>query len=257
MYAIPQSMTAARKPATETASGGVGKPGDKPLILIVEDETDLREMLADSLESTGYGVLQADSVTTARQQLEQTPPDVVLLDWMLPDTTGLSWLRQLRRTEAYRELPVIMLTARGEVNDRVAGLDGGADDYLIKPFSLKELHARIRAQLRKQQGDGEREQYAAGDLVLDSGMHRVTCAGQEVELGPTEFRLLRYFLSHPDRVYTRSQLLDAVWGQQVFIEERTVDVHIRRLRKALEAHGKDVLIQTVRGAGYRFSLRSN
>jgi two-component system phosphate regulon response regulator PhoB len=139
----------------------------------------------------------------------------------------------------------------------VAGLDGGADDYLVKPFSLKELQARIRTQLRKKGGGGEHEQYAAGDLMLDVAMHRVTSAGQEIELGPTEFRLLQYFLSHPDRVYSRSRLLDAVWGQQVFIEERTVDVHIRRLRKALEPYGKDGLVQTVRGAGYRLSTRSS
>jgi two-component system phosphate regulon response regulator PhoB len=257
MYGIPLSKSTGRKPATDASSGAVDRSQHKPLILVVEDETDLREMVADSLEQAGYGILQAGSVTEARQQLERSPPDVILLDWMLPDTTGLNWLRQLRRTENWRGMPVIMLTARGEVNDRVAGLDGGADDYLVKPFSLKELHARIRTQLRKKEGDGEQEQYAAGDLVLDVAMHRVSSAGQELELGPTEFRLLQYFLSHPDRVYSRSQLLDAVWGQQVFIEERTVDVHIRRLRKSLEPHGKDGLVQTVRGAGYRFSTRSS
>jgi two-component system phosphate regulon response regulator PhoB len=257
MYAIPLSMTAGRKSESDSTPGSAGKSDGNSTVLIVEDETDLREMLADSLEQAGYNVLQAGAVTAARQQLDKNVPDLILLDWMLPDTTGLNWLRQLRRTENYRDLPVIMLTARGEVNDRVSGLDGGADDYLVKPFSLKELLARIRNQLRKSQGDTELEQYMAGDLVLDVAMHRVTCAGAEIELGPTEFRLLRYFMTHPDRVYSRSQLLDAVWGQQVFIEERTVDVHIRRLRKALEAHGKDVFIQTVRGAGYRFSLRSS
>ena len=256
MYGIPLSMNKGRKPVTDTSSPAADRTHDKPLILVVEDETDLREMLADSLEQAGYRILQAGSVTEARQQLEQSHPDLVLLDWMLPDTTGLNWLRQLRRMETWRELPVIMLTARGEINDRVAGLDGGADDYLVKPFSLKELQARIRTQLRKQEGGGDQEQYVAGDLVVDVAMHRVTSAGQEIELGPTEFRLLQYFLSHPDRVYSRGQLLDAVWGQQVFIEERTVDVHIRRLRKALEPHGKDGLVQTVRGAGYRFSMRS-
>jgi two-component system phosphate regulon response regulator PhoB len=246
-------MSTGRKPATDASSSAASRP----LILVVEDETDLREMLADSLEQAGYEILQAGSVAEARQQLEGSAPDLVLLDWMLPDTTGLNWLRQLRRQETWRELPVIMLTARGEVNDRVAGLDGGADDYLVKPFSLKELQARIRTQLRKKGGGGEHEQYAAGDLMLDVAMHRVTSAGQEIELGPTEFRLLQYFLSHPDRVYSRSRLLDAVWGQQVFIEERTVDVHIRRLRKALEPYGKDGLVQTVRGAGYRLSTRSS
>jgi two-component system phosphate regulon response regulator PhoB len=225
-------------------------------ILIVEDEVDLRDMLSESLEQSGYRIVAAGTIGEARRQLEQHLPDLVLLDWMLPDTCGLNWLRQLRRIERFKSLPVIMLTARGEVSDRVSGLDSGADDYLVKPFSLKELQARIRAQLRKQHGDEQQEQYVAGDLVLDAATHRVMAGGVEIALGPTEFRLLQHFLMHPDRVYSRGQLLDAVWGQQVFIEERTVDVHIRRLRKILEPDGKAALIQTVRGAGYRFSSRS-
>jgi two-component system phosphate regulon response regulator PhoB len=224
-------------------------------ILIVEDEVDLREMLAESLEQSGHTIYTAGTVNEARKLLEQHLPDLVLLDWMLPDTTGLNWLRQIRRIDRFRALPVIMLTARGEVADRVAGLDGGADDYIVKPFSLKELQARIRSQLRNLQQPADQERLELGGLVLDSSTHRVMADSGEITLGPTEFRLLRHFMSNPDRVYSRSQLLDSVWGHQVFIEERTVDVHIRRLRKALEPAGRAGLIQTVRGAGYRFSLR--
>ncbi len=226
-------------------------------ILIVEDETDLRDMLSESLEQAGYDTLTAGTISEARQQLERTSPDLLLLDWMLPDASGLQWLRQLRRARKFLHLPVIMLTARGQVSDRVAGLDGGADDYLVKPFSLKELQARIRSQLRKQNGDQEPERFESGGIVLEIDTHRVTVDGDEIRLGPTEFRLLKHFMGHPDRVFSRSQLLDAVWGQQVFIEERTVDVHIRRLRKALEPMAKNGLVQTVRGAGYRFSIRDH
>lgn len=225
-------------------------------ILIVEDEADLREMLAESLEQAGHTIYTAATVSEARKQLEQYQPDLVLLDWMLPDTSGLNWLRQIRRIDRFRALPVIMLTARGEVGDRVAGLDSGADDYIVKPFSLKELQARIRSQLRNQQQPADQERLEMGGLVLDSGTHRVMAESGDIALGPTEFRLLKHFMANPDRVYSRGQLLDSVWGHQVFIEERTVDVHIRRLRKALEPAGKAGLIQTVRGAGYRFSLRS-
>ena len=224
-------------------------------ILIVEDEVDLREMLSESLEQSGYTIYSTGTVGEARRLLEQHGPDLVLLDWMLPDTTGLNWLRQIRRIDRFRSLPVIMLTARGEVSDRVAGLDGGADDYIVKPFSLKELQARIRSQLRTQQPPADQERLELGGLMLDSSTHRVMAGEVDVMLGPTEFRLLRHFMTNPDRVYSRSQLLDGVWGHQVFIEERTVDVHIRRLRKALEPVGKSSLIQTVRGTGYRFSLR--
>lgn len=231
--------------------------GEKATILIVEDEADLREMLSESLEQVGYRCLLAACITDARKLLEQAPPDLVLLDWMLPDTSGVNWLRQIRRIDRYREIPVIMLTARGEVTDRVAGLDSGADDYLVKPFSLKELQARIRTRLRAVEPQADHARIETGGIVLNSNTHRVMVGTDEVTLGPTEFRMLRHFMSHPERVYSRSQLLDSVWGQQVFIEERTVDVHIRRLRKALESTGKDALIQTVRGAGYRFSLRDN
>lgn len=255
MYAIPRTPSSSRKSASEPAPHGAAANAPVQTILVVEDETDLREMVADALELAGYQVLQAASIAEARRHTDAQPPDLILLDWMLPDTSGIDWLRQLRRSGRFPALPIILLTARGEVSDRVAGLDSGADDYLVKPFSLKELQARIRAQLRKRQGDSDQEQYSVGDLVLDIAMHRVTSSGNEVALSPTEFRLLRHFVTHPERVYTRSQLLDTVWGQQVFIEERTVDVHIRRLRKALEPHGKANLIQTVRGSGYRFSPR--
>jgi len=255
MYAIPLSMSSKRNSGSDTDTSGIEKSGALPVILVVEDEADLREMLADSLEQAGYAILQSGSVSGARHLMEKQLPDLVLLDWMLPDTTGLHWVRQLRRNARTRDLPVIMLTARGEVGDRVSGLDGGADDYIVKPFSLKELQARIRAQLRKQYSGDDQHQYMAGDLVLDVVTHRVTAGGAEILLGPTEFRLLQHFMQHPDRVYSRSQLLDAVWGQQVFIEERTVDVHIRRLRKELEPSGHALYIQTVRGTGYRFSTR--
>jgi len=226
-------------------------------ILIVEDEVDLRDMLNESLEQAGYTTYTAGSVGEARKLLEQHLPDLVLLDWMLPDTTGLGWLRQIRRIDRFKSLPVIMLTARGEVGDRVAGLDGGADDYIVKPFSLKELQARIRSRLRHLQPPEDQERLELGGLVLDTGTHRIMAGTTEISLGPTEFRLLKHFMMNPDRVYSRSQLLDSVWGHQVFIEERTVDVHIRRLRKAMEPVGKDGLIQTVRGTGYRFSLRGS
>lgn len=256
MYVTSPSMKSSRKSASESARA-ISRDShvEMACILIVEDEVDLRDMLGESLEQSGFRIVVAGSIGEARRQLEQHLPDLVLLDWMLPDTTGIAWLRQIRSIDRFRRLPVIMLTARGEVGDRVSGLDSGADDYLVKPFSIKELQARIRAQLRKQPGDGQQEQYVAGDLVLDPITHRVTTGAVEIVLGPTEFRLLQHFLMHPERVYSRSQLLDAVWGQQVFIEERTVDVHIRRLRKTLEPAGKAALIQTVRGTGYRLSLR--
>lgn len=221
-------------------------------ILVVEDETDLREMLAETLSANGDFVRQADCIRNAKQHLEELSPDLIILDWMLPDVTGLQWLRQLRRDTATRDIPVIMLTAKDTVEDRVSGLDSGADDYLVKPFSIKELQARVRTQLRKNEHDDTDRFYHQDGLTLDTESHRVRTEEGEIKLGPTEFRLLEHFMSHPERVYSRGQLLDAVWGQNVFIEERTVDVHIRRLRKALSEHGKDKFIQTVRGAGYRF-----
>lgn len=224
------------------------------LILVVEDEVDLREMLQESLEHAGYRCHSAGSAVEARKLLDQEIPDLILLDWMLPVTSGIQWLRQLRQTDQYRNLPVIMLTARGEVSDRVSGLDGGADDYLVKPFSLKELLARIRTRLRHSGTAEENDRLEIGGIVLDSDMHQVLAGGVNLNLGPTEFRLLRYLMSNPGRVFSRTQLLDNVWGYQVFIEERTVDVHIRRLRKALEPVGKSEVVQTVRGVGYSFRI---
>ena len=255
MYDIRPSMKSNKKWDPDASTVKPGNNPDSSTILIVEDEVDLRDMIMESLEQAGYRSLDVGCVADARRMLEQHQPDLVLLDWMLPDTTGISWLRQIRCVERFKDLPVIMLTARGEVSDRVTGLDSGADDYLVKPFSLNELQARIRTRLRQQGAPSEQTSVEIGGLMLDSGTHRVMVGTDEVDLGPTEFRLLRHFMVHPDRVYSRSQLLDSVWGQQVFIEERTVDVHIRRLRKALEPVAKAGLIQTVRGAGYRFSTR--
>lgn len=255
MYDTQPSMKSNSKRDHDSRELRSGSAPDMSTILIVEDEVDLREMLSESLEQSGYTALNAGTVADARRLLEENSPDLVLLDWMLPDTTGLKWLRQIRRIDRFKNLPVIILTARGEISDRVAGLDSGADDYLVKPFSLTELQARIRSRLRQQELPEEHSSVEAGGIVLDSNTHRVMVGVDEIELGPTEFRLLRHFMVHPDRVYSRSQLLDSVWGHQVFIEERTVDVHIRRLRKALEPAGKASFIQTVRGAGYRFSVR--
>ncbi len=225
---------------------------DMASILVVEDETDLREMLSESLAAGGNFVRQAESISVARKHVNELPPDLIILDWMLPDVTGIQWLRQLRRESGTRKIPVIMLTARDTVEDKITGLDSGADDYLVKPFSIKELQARVRTQLRKGDVASSDRFYHVDGLTLDIESHRVTTEQGEIKLGPTEFRLLEHFMSHPDRVYSRGQLLDAVWGQNVFIEERTVDVHIRRLRKALGEHDKQDYVQTVRGAGYRF-----
>jgi two-component system phosphate regulon response regulator PhoB len=222
-------------------------------VLVVDDERALRDAIAYALSRAGIAYELAGSAQEAERLIDEAGIDLVLLDWMLPDASGLLWLRKLRREEQYRDLPVIMLTARGEITDRVQGLDSGADDYLVKPFSLKELLARIRTQLRRTNSEGPNERIELGGLLLETDSHRVRAGDRLVTLGPTEFRLLLHFMTYPERVFSRSQLLDAVWGVQVFIEERTVDVHIRRLRKALEPFGKERLIQTVRGSGYRFS----
>jgi two-component system phosphate regulon response regulator PhoB len=220
-------------------------------ILVVEDENAIREMLAFNLSRAGYLVRQAADGRQARAAIADGHPDLVLMDWMLPDISGLELTRQLKRDQQTREIPVIMLTARAEEDDRVAGLEGGADDYIVKPFSQRELIARIRAALRR--GTSDDETLSAGHLKLDTASHQVSVDKDEIALGPTEYRLLEFFMNHPDRVYSRAQLLDRVWGGNVYVEERTVDVHIRRLRKALTPHGYDRLIRTVRGAGYRFS----
>ncbi len=221
-------------------------------ILVVEDEHAIREMVSFNLGRAGYNVVTAGDAREARAAIVDRRPDLILMDWMLPDSSGLELTRQLKRDAETKDILVIMLTARGEEDDRVAGLDGGADDYIVKPFAPRELLARIRAALRRHDTlDGE--VLSAGSLRLDSASHQVTSGGAEIALGPTEYRLLEFFMRHPDRVYSRAQLLDRVWGGNVYVEERTVDVHIRRLRKALTPQGHDELIRTVRGSGYRFS----
>ncbi|MCO7226753.1 phosphate regulon transcriptional regulator PhoB [Pleionea sp. CnH1-48] len=226
-------------------------------IMVVEDERDIREMLVFSLEQAGYSTLQAGTSEKAMSLLqEETIPDLLLVDWMLPGASGVELTRKVKKSSLFKDVPVIMLTARGEEDDRIKGLDAGADDYVIKPFSPRELMARIRAVLRRTDpGTAEEKSIEMGRLKLDTASYRVTVDGQTVKLGPTEYKLLLYFLEHPERVFTRSQLLDAVWGHQVIVEERTVDVHIRRLRKALDPYGIENYVQTVRGAGYRFSHR--
>jgi two-component system phosphate regulon response regulator PhoB len=224
-------------------------------ILIVEDEAPIREMIAFHLARAGYETLEAPDCRTARELLVDERPDLALIDWMLPDMSGLELTRMLKRDKENEELAVIMLTARAEEYDKVAGLDSGADDYITKPFSPRELVARIQAVLRRSKsGDGET--VSSGILELDAAGHRVSANGREVKLGPTEYRLLKFLMMHQDRVYSRAQLLDRVWGANVYVEERTVDVHVRRLRKALALDGADDYIQTVRGAGYRFSTRN-
>ena len=223
---------------------------------MVEDEQPIREMIAFGLRRAGFEVTAAPDCRAARAALADQRPDLLLVDWMLPDSTGLELTRSLKRDRETRELPIIMLTARAEESDKIAGLDGGADDYITKPFSPRELLSRINALLRRTSAQPGDEPLVVGPLQLDRGAHRVRVADRDVALGPTEYRLLEFFMSHAERVYTRAQLLDRVWGGNVYVEERTVDVHIRRLRKALEAHQAESLIQTVRGAGYRLSVRA-
>lgn len=225
-------------------------------ILIVEDERPIREMIAFGLRRHGFDVREAADVSAARASIADRRPDLVLVDWMLPDMSGLELTRALKRDKDTQELPIIMLTARAEEQDKVLGLDGGADDYVTKPFSPRELLARINAVLRRTPNGGHDEVIEADGLVLDAASHRVTVGDRTVQLGPTEYRLLAFFMTHPERVYSRAQLLDRVWGGNVYVEERTVDVHIRRLRKALETFEYDRFIQTVRGSGYRFSTRA-
>ena len=223
-------------------------------ILIVEDETPIREMIAFHLVRAGFETVEAKDCSSARQLLVDERPDLALIDWMLPDMSGLELTRMLKRDKSNEDLGIIMLTARSDEYDKVAGLEGGADDYVTKPFAPRELVARIQAVLRRAKA-AEKEIIRAGVLELDTAGHRVTADGKDVRLGPTEYRLLQFLMTHPDRVYSRTQLLDRVWGANVYVEERTVDVHVRRLRKALSDASADDYIQTVRGAGYRFSTR--
>ncbi len=224
-----------------------------PKILVVEDEPSIHELISINLEMAGYRVIGADSAEEASSLIQNELPDLALLDWMLPGLSGIDLARKLRADVRTRELPIILLTARGEEEDKLRGLGTGADDYITKPFSVRELEARIKAVLRRRAPELTADPIEYHGLRLDPASHRVTGGGKSLAMGPTEFRLLHFFLTHLERVYTRTQLLDFVWGDHVFIEERTVDVHIRRLRAALEPSGHDALVQTVRGAGYRFA----
>jgi len=223
-----------------------------PGVLIVEDEPAIAELISVNLRHNGFRPVWAMDSTTAQVELDAVLPDVILLDWMLPGESGLTLAKRWRGHPRTKEVPIIMLTARGDEPDRVAGLDAGADDYITKPFSTKELLARIRAVLRRRAPEQDMGVVTAGDLSLDAGTYRVTFREQMLKLGPTEFKLLQYLLSHAERVHSRSQLLDKVWGDHVFIEERTVDVHVKRLREALGTEA-GAMIETVRGAGYRLT----
>ncbi len=221
-------------------------------ILIVEDEPAIRELVAVNLRYSGYEVQQAAQCSVARQLIENTLPDLILLDWMLPDAPGIELAKRLRSDTRTKDVPIIMLTARAEESDKLSGFEAGADDYLTKPFSPRELLARIKALLRRHVPEVSEEPLEVAGLRLEPTTYRVSASGQAVDLSPTEFKLLQYFMKHPDRVMSRAKLLDAVWGDHSFIEERTVDVHIRRLRLALAPSGSDRLVETVRGGGYRF-----
>jgi two-component system phosphate regulon response regulator PhoB len=222
----------------------------KPTVLIVEDEAPLVTMLRYNLEREGFSVLEASDGEEALARIAERKPDVVLLDWMLPLVSGIEVCRRIRRSPATRSLPVIMLTARGEEGDRVRGLDSGADDYVVKPFGIGELLARLRAVIRRAEPGPSEEKLVFADVEMDLAAHRVSRAGRRIHLGPTEFRLLRHLMRRPGRVYSREQLLDAIWGHNVYVELRTVDVHIRRLRKALNEGGRPDIVRTVRSAGY-------
>ena len=222
-------------------------------ILVVEDEPTIQSLIEVNLRRAGHTVQLASDAESARRMVQEALPDLVLLDWMLPGMSGVDFARQLRGDMRTRTLPIIMLTARAEEPDKVEGLEVGADDYVTKPFSPRELMARIKAVLRRHAPQATDDAVELGGLRLDPATHRVQAGGMEISLGPTEFRLLHYLMTHPERVHGRSQLLDQVWGDHVFVEERTVDVHIRRLRAALEPSGHDGLVQTVRGSGYRIS----
>ena len=223
-------------------------------VLIVDDEAAIREMIAVALQMAGYRCLEAENAQRAHAIVVDHQPDIILLDWMMPDVSGIELARRLKRETAYADIPIIMLTARSEEDNKIQGLEAGADDYITKPFSPRELIARLKAVLRRTATAGIDEPIEVEGLRLDPSSHRVSSGETELEFGPTEFRLLQFFMTHPERAYTRSQLLDQVWGGNVYVEERTVDVHIRRLRLALGAQHEH-LVQTVRGTGYRFSTK--
>ncbi|WP_368878199.1 phosphate regulon transcriptional regulator PhoB [Proteus mirabilis] len=224
-------------------------------ILVVEDETAIREMICFVLEQNGFQPIEAEDYDTALSFLIDPYPDLVLLDWMIPGGSGIQVIKQMKRENNTRDIPIIMLTAKGEEEDKVKGLETGADDYVIKPFSPKELVARVKAILRRLSPMSAEDVIEFNGLSLDPVSHRVTSQDKTIDMGPTEFKLLHFFMTHPERVYSREQLLNYVWGTNVYVEDRTVDVHIRRLRKAIEQDGHDRMIQTVRGTGYRFSAR--
>lgn len=223
-------------------------------VLIVEDESPIREMITVALQMAGYQCLEAENAQVAHALIVDQQPDIILLDWMMPDVSGLELARRLKRETISAEIPIIMLTARGEEDNKIQGLEAGADDYITKPFSPRELIARLKAVLRRSAVAGVDEAIAIEGLRLDPSSQRVSADGTPLEMGPTEFRLLQFFMTHPERAYTRGQLLDQVWGGNVYVEERTVDVHIRRLRLTLGAKHRH-LVQTVRGTGYRFSTK--
>ncbi|MGO1297648.1 MAG: phosphate regulon transcriptional regulator PhoB [Vibrio sp.] len=225
-------------------------------ILVVEDEAPIREMLCFVLEQKGYQAVEAEDYDTAVSKLGEPFPDLVLLDWMLPGGSGINFIKHMKREELTKNIPIVMLTARGEEEDKVRGLEVGADDYITKPFSPKELVARLKAVIRRVTPTALEDVIDVQGLKLDPVSHRVTSEEAPLDMGPTEFKMLHFFMTHQERVYSREQLLNNVWGTNVYVEDRTVDVHIRRLRKALESVGHDKLIQTVRGAGYRFSTRA-
>ena len=228
----------------------------KHKILIVDDEAAIREMVAVALEMGDFQVLEAENAQRGHELIVDERPDLVLLDWMLPNISGIELARRLKRDESTAEIPIIMLTARAEEDNRIQGLDVGADDYITKPFSTRELVARIRAVLRRTSAGAAEKAIDVEGLVLDPVSHRVTAQDDPVDMGPTEYRLLEFFMTHQERAYSRTQMLDQVWGANVYVEDRTIDVHIRRLRKALAPWGYDRFIQTVRGTGYRFSVKA-
>ena len=224
-------------------------------VLLVEDEAPIRDMLSFVLEQSGFETIEAEDYDIAQQKLVEPYPDLILLDWMLPGGSGVQLAKSLKQHEFTRDIPVIMLTARGEEDDKIRGLDAGADDYITKPFSPKELVARIKAVMRRVTPTSNEQPIEFNGLKLEPISHRVMANDEALDMGPTEYKLLHFFMTHPERVYSREQLLDNVWGTNVYVEDRTVDVHIRRLRKAIGGQGHDAMIQTVRGAGYRFSTK--
>jgi two-component system phosphate regulon response regulator PhoB len=224
-------------------------------VLIIDDEAPIREMIAVALEMAGYEYLEAENTQIAHGLIIDEKPDLILLDWMLPGVSGIEFARRLKKDQLTAEIPIIMLTAKSEEDNKIKGLESGADDYITKPFSPRELVARLKAVLRRTTPQGVEDTLEIKGLALDPASHRVLAHGDPVDMGPTEFRLLQFFMTHQERAYSRNQLLDQVWGGNVYVEERTVDVHIRRLRKALTNSGHHELIQTVRGTGYRFSTK--